>query len=146
MFWFLCIIVGIYLFFYGFYKWRRKRFIENIPTSKINSIAIGLVELYGKAELYTDLVKSPISGEDCIFYKLVLGREKGENETIYSSNLFYLNDNTGRVLINPQNAEFNFKNENMEGISSLYFTPELHKFLASINALPGVTSIWVYKI
>ena len=49
--------VGIYFFFKGF-KWlKQKKTIENIPTSKIRSIAMGLVEIFG-LELYLDSILS----------------------------------------------------------------------------------------
>lgn len=107
-------ISGIVLFFDGFRLWRRKRLIENIPTSKIRSMAMGLVELYGEAEPYFILIKAPLTGEDCVFYKYLAERleTKGKNsvwETVVNNasyhNPFYLNDDTGKALINLQHVE-----------------------------------------
>lgn len=107
-------IVGIGFFFDGFRIWRRKRLIENIPTSKIRSMAMGLVELYGEAEPYFILIKAPLTGEDCVFYKYLVERyeTKGKNSewvTVVNNasyhNPFYLNDDTGKVLINLQHVE-----------------------------------------
>lgn len=107
-------IVGIGFFFDGFRLWRRKRLIENIPTSKIRSMAMGLVELYGEAEPYFILIKAPLTGEDCVFYKYLVERYESRgkssswvtvvNNTSYH-NPFYLNDDTGKVLINLQHVE-----------------------------------------
>ncbi|MBW2968259.1 hypothetical protein KY362_07270, partial [Candidatus Woesearchaeota archaeon] len=61
---------GIYLFIKGFSWFRLKRMVENIPTSKIRSLAMGLVEIYGSVVLFEDKVlKSPFTGKDCVYYK-----------------------------------------------------------------------------
>lgn len=108
--------VGIYLFFNGFKKWRRKRFIENIPTSKIRSMAMGLVEISGEAESYQGVLKGPLSSQDCVFYKYLIERyeRRGKNSRWVKvasmasfQHPFYLNDGTDKVLIDPQDAELN---------------------------------------
>ncbi len=107
--------VGIWLFFDGFKKWRRKRLIENIPTSKIRSMAMGLVELQGKAQQWMYSIKGPLSGRDCVFYKFLVERYERRNKNSSwvkvadggsLDNLFHLDDGTGKVLINPRQAEF----------------------------------------
>lgn len=107
-------MVGIGFFFDGFRIWRRKRLIENIPTSRIRSMAMGLVELYGEAEPYFILIKAPLTGEDCVFYKYLVERYESRGKssawvTVVSNasycNPFYLNDDTGKVFINLQYVE-----------------------------------------
>ena len=39
---------GIFLFFKGLIWLKQKRLIENLPTSKIRSLAMGLVEIFGE--------------------------------------------------------------------------------------------------
>lgn len=106
--------VGIYLFFKGFIWLKQKRLIENTPTSKIRSIAMGLVEIYGSAILIKNKVlKSPLTNNDCVYYKYTVEeyRKSGKNSywaTIKSGNestLFYLQDDTGKVLVEPKQAE-----------------------------------------
>jgi hypothetical protein len=108
--------IGVWLFFDGFKKWRRKRLIENIPTSKIRSMAMGLVELQGKAAQWLYLLKGPLTGRDCVFYKFLVERyeRRGKNSSWVKvadggsyDNLFHLDDSTGKVLINPRRAEIN---------------------------------------
>jgi hypothetical protein len=41
------LLLGLYVFYRGFHHFRRKRLIENTPTSKVRSIAMGLVEIFG---------------------------------------------------------------------------------------------------
>lgn len=51
---------GIWYFFWGFKRLRRKRKIENIPTSTVRGLAIGLVELIGKAKKMSSIT-SPLT-------------------------------------------------------------------------------------
>ena len=44
----LLLIVGLYLFYNSLKNLKKKRLFENIPTSKMRSVAMGLVELKGK--------------------------------------------------------------------------------------------------
>ena len=107
---------GIWLFFDGFKKWRRKRLIENIPTSRIRSMAMGLVELQGKATQWLYSLKGPLSARDCVFYKYLIERYESHGKSNRwvkvadggsYDNLFHLADDTGKVLVNPRRAEIN---------------------------------------
>ena len=70
IFGFILTIVGIGLFVGALISFRKKRLIENVPTSKIRSIAMGLVEIYGEVIPEKDnILKSPFSQNDCIYYK-----------------------------------------------------------------------------
>ncbi|MDD5258418.1 MAG: hypothetical protein PHD29_00405 [bacterium] len=95
-------LIGIPLYFSGFKYWRRKRMIENIPGSKISSLALGFVELSGTAEYGNTALKSPYTKSDCVLYKYSDQRKKGE----YSKTPFYIQDNTGLILVDPTGAEF----------------------------------------
>ncbi len=106
--------IGIGLFIWGVISFRRKRLIENIPTSKIRSIAMGLVEIYGEVVAKKDCVlKSPFFQKPCVYYKYKIEeyRSSGKNShwaTIKKgeeSQLFYLKDETGQVLVNPKDAK-----------------------------------------
>ena len=44
----ITIIIGTGLLIQAFRLFKKKKMIENIPTSKVRSIAMGLVELNGK--------------------------------------------------------------------------------------------------
>ena len=110
---FFIVIIGAAagLFYYAaFYYFRRKRLIENTPTSKVRSLAMGLVEVFGKAQMFKKLKKSPISKKDCVYYTLevqeyVKSGKQGHWKTIKfetSNNDFYVQDETGKVLVNPK--------------------------------------------
>ncbi|MDD5258419.1 MAG: hypothetical protein PHD29_00410 [bacterium] len=121
--------IGIWLFFDGFKKWRRKRLIENIPTSKIRSMAMGLVELYGQATPWQFILKGPLTGRDCVFYKYMVERyeRRGKSSSWVKvatggsyDNLFHIDDGTGIVLINPRRAELNLDKPDFSFESGLF--------------------------
>jgi len=114
--------LGMYLFYRGFRLLARKRLIMNTPTSKIRSAAMGLVEVSGLATgPFT--TTAPLTGRPCYYYRTVAWQWKREGKNSRwvkvaeeSFHLpFYLEDNTGRVLVNPQGAEIemhcDFQNE-----------------------------------
>ena len=64
------LIGGLSLFFGGLTKINRDRLIANMPTSKIRSVAMGLVEIYGKVSKYKDTLTAPLSGKECVYCRL----------------------------------------------------------------------------
>lgn len=109
------LIFGIGLIVMGMVYSKMRRTMENIPTSKINSIAMGLVEIFGKVCKYSNkILESPFSLTDCIYYKYVIKQYKGTREGIeqwktlkeeIKNTLFCLQDETGTVLIDPKDAK-----------------------------------------
>ena len=98
------IAAGIILLIWGLISFKMKRLIENTPTSKIRSIAMGLVEIYGEVQpLKDNILKSPFSNNDCVYYKYNVKelRQTGKSShwvTIKKGEekkLFYLKDETG---------------------------------------------------
>jgi hypothetical protein len=106
--------VGGYLFYNALVWLRLKRLIENTPTSKIRSIAMGLVEVFGSVEAIDNkILKSPIANKKCLYYKYCVQEYKRENKrnrwvTIREgtdSVCFELKDETGRVTVDPNGAQ-----------------------------------------
>jgi hypothetical protein len=103
---------GVYLFYLGFRMLLRKRLIENTPSSKIRSASVGLVEVSGLANA-PYCITAPITGRDCYLYRTMAWELRGQgknsqwiktaDETWHVP--FFLDDNTGRVLVDPQGAE-----------------------------------------
>lgn len=115
--------IGFYMYFDGFKIWRKKRLIQNTPKSKIRSLALGLVELNGKAKCYKEPFKAPFSGKECVFYKYYIERYhplRISNKFVPVSFggtfdiPFYVQDETGKVLIKPEkfNIDLNVKSYN----------------------------------
>ncbi len=93
----------------GFRRLHIKRLIENTPTSKIRSIAMGRVEVHGRARRQYALV-SPMSHSACIYYRLSKYKRNHKNHWVVSSITssghvpFWLEDESGRVSVDPGSA------------------------------------------
>jgi E3 ubiquitin ligase len=122
-------LAGIYLFFRGFRVLQRRRLIRDTPTSKIRSASMGLVEVCGLAT-GPHVMKAPITNLPCYYYRSMVWQWKqaGKNKEwvkIIDESLhlpFYLDDNTGRVLVNPQGAELDIHRDFHEEYSPSLFS------------------------
>lgn len=107
----MAFLSGIPLYIAGGKLLKRKRLIEDIPTSTVRSMAAGLVELHGQA-LAPQPLKHPILDRECAFYLCQV------EEGIFSksgtrwkpigyvaSGPFYFKDEAGQVLVDPTNAD-----------------------------------------
>lgn len=108
----LGILFGIYSFLKGFHSLWFKRMIENTPTSKIRSIAMGPAEVKGKIKTFQKLLTSKLAKQKCVYYRYLVERKvrtkKGYrwdkvSETEESTH-FFLDDGTGQVLVYPKGA------------------------------------------
>jgi hypothetical protein len=105
------LVFGLALIFGGTQKYLLAQKIKNTPTSKVRSAAVGLVELFGKAKC-KEILDSPVSEERCIYWRVKgeyykPGKHGGWRD-IYnasSSLQFYLEDDTGKMLIEPKDGE-----------------------------------------
>jgi hypothetical protein len=107
---------GIFWFFKGFKIFREYRVLVDTPEVPIRSMAMGLVEIHGKAKLATEaLINSPVSGTPCLFYKVDIEKyhrdSKGNGswrhyKTDCNGQPFYLDDGSGKVLVMPYGAEY----------------------------------------
>jgi E3 Ubiquitin ligase len=123
---------GVYLFFLGFQLLQRKRLIENTPASKIRSAAIGLVEVSGLAA-GPFLIRAPITGMPCYYYRTMAWQWKQTGKSHQWVKVadesyhvpFFLEDNTGRLLIDPQGAELDIHRDFHEEFSERLFSSGL---------------------
>ena len=104
----LAAIAGPGLFLSGFRDFRLKRLIENTPTSRIRSMAMGLAEVNGVIECRS-LVTAPFSGRSCAAWNVdvsVQGRKNAWTvvHRATSGHPFFLRDETGVALVYPQGA------------------------------------------
>ncbi len=103
------------MFFKGFKYYNLKKLIEDTPTSKIRSIAMGPVEVYGKVLSIKDKVLfSPFSNAKCVYFQYWIDewRKKGKNSHGWvtvkqgmEGSPFFLKDSTGKVMTDPTKAE-----------------------------------------
>lgn len=106
--------MGALGFFRGFKIRAEKKLIENIPTSTVRGLAVGLAEVQGSAAVFQKMLQSHFTKIECVFfrYKVEEYRSSGKSGrwvTIaeYSSpELFCLEDETGKVLVDPADAEY----------------------------------------
>ncbi len=106
-------IGGLGLCIYGWMVHQRKCVITSIPTSRIRSLALGLVEIEGLAQPVEHLLSSPFSGLPCVFFSYAVEEHVGSGkrarwETIakdISEQPFFVRDTTEQVLVIPLGAE-----------------------------------------
>jgi len=104
--------VGAFLFFKGFRTFREYKVVADTPRMPIRSLAMGLAHVCGKAQS-DKLLTSPVTRTNCCFYQVKIerwesGRDGGWKHYAVDSDggKFYLQDDTGRVLIDSNEAQF----------------------------------------
>ncbi len=109
------VLAGFLMFCYSLLLLYYRRMVENTPTSKIRSFSMGMVELSGKARLYFDL-RTSATKTHCVYYRCRYYKYKKTNDgarwaltrSVSSGKIpFYIEDDTGRVLVKPEGAIFN---------------------------------------
>jgi hypothetical protein len=106
----LALFGGIYLFFTGFRDLQRLRLIENTPTARIRSMAMGLVEVNGVIEGRSTQF-SPFSNQPCAYWQVEIAVRNGRRNTwstIHrnaSGQPFFLRDETGLAMVYPKGSD-----------------------------------------
>src|SRR5690348_3073485 len=103
---------GLFSFLRGFKVYREFRVIEDTPQMPIRSIAMGLVNVRGKAQ-GEEKILSPVTHSSCYFYKVDIEKWKEEQRSAgwhhYRTDMdgvkFYLEDPSGKVLVDARGAE-----------------------------------------
>jgi E3 Ubiquitin ligase len=104
---------GLLLFYLGLRSFRKSKVVAQIPESPIRGIAWGMVRVFGRVEGDEPLT-SPITGSPCFYYRVSARKLVGEGthqrwedfKEATANRKFYINDGTARVLVDPENAEF----------------------------------------
>ena len=114
---FIFIIILVVLIF-SLITGEKNRFLKLqavLPTSKIRSMAMGLVEIEGEAELIDEPFVTPIKSKKCIGYHYTVESIKRDNDgdksytTIQDERKcrnFMLKDETGQVEVSSENLQF----------------------------------------
>ena len=115
------ILIGIICILFGFRRLGRAHLIQDTPTSKIRSMALGLVELYTNISR-ANYIRTPFAQVDCVYYEYTIQEYQedtrrdsdGEIEVDYEWKTiergkryvdFYVSDDTGEVLVDPTHAD-----------------------------------------
>ncbi len=154
---------GIYMFFEGFRVYREYRVLADTPEMPIRSIPMGLVEIHGKPRPVEEgkLLTSPVTRTACVFYKVDIEKwevdDKGKGswsdvKSVANGYNFYLEDSTGKVLVDAHHAEYDLgQTGQRETSSSDVMTPgvsssgdDLGSYVA--RNCPGESSSGKYRL
>jgi hypothetical protein len=100
---------GPWLFMRAFRDLRTRRLIENTPTARIRSMAMGLVEIDGEVVPRSEH-QAPFSGRPCAYWQVdIATRGRNNSWSIVhreaSGSPFFVRDPTGLALVYPQGAD-----------------------------------------
>jgi Ca2+/Na+ antiporter len=109
----LVFLVGVVLFIVGFRSYREYRIMADTPQIPVRSVPMGLVHVQGKSTDGAPLT-SPLTRVPCYYYEVKVekrvkrdNREEWESAGTEKAEVpFYLEDTTGKILVNPQHAEY----------------------------------------
>jgi hypothetical protein len=102
--------LGVVLFFRGLRVFRKSLIVADTPMIPIRSVAMGLTQVHGHAGGDTPF-PSPVSGTACYAFRVKIERYAGRNgwkhhRTDQNGRRFYLKDDSGRIHVEPREAEF----------------------------------------
>ena len=100
------LVPGIGFFGFKLFQFEKGRTFQNIPTSKMRSVAMGLSEVKGEVASINDLT-DPIFNKPCVYYNIEIKeyRKRGKKSRLVpihtkeESQSFYLSDDTGSIFI-----------------------------------------------
>lgn len=122
--------VGLLLVYNGFNKWKQMRLIQDTPTEKVRSVAVGRTELSGTGKPIDDIgtFEQPFTDGECLVatYKIEEWEEDHDHDddsasdghwsTVKSGTLtnpFALDDGTGQMRIEPEaDATYDISSKN----------------------------------
>ena len=120
---------GLGLFFYGFRLLQRRRLILDTPFSKIRSASMGMVEVSGLAVGPYTMI-APITAHPCYYYRTLVWeyKQSGKNkewvqvagECMHVP--FFVDDNTGRLLVDPRGANLDLHCDFKEQFNGSFFS------------------------
>jgi hypothetical protein len=151
---------GVWIFFKGFRVFREFKIVADTPCMPIRSIPMGLVQVRGRA-LADHLIPSPITHTPCCFYQVKIEHyETGEQggwkhyRTDLDGAKFYVQDQTGKVLVDSYSAEYDLPEGPPRVVDSAQIAPlmgtgasdeELLQYVqrAGANALAAKMEHWL---
>ena len=120
---------GIYLFLHGFRLLGRRRLILDTPASKIRSASMGMVEISGLAVGPYTMI-APVTARPCYYFRTIVWewKQRGKSrewvkvaaECMHVP--FFVDDNTGRVMVDPRGAELELHRDFQQEFCDSFFT------------------------
>ena len=128
----LCAIgfgVGITIFFYGFRLLQRRRLVLDTALSKIRSASMGIVEVSGLAVGPYTMI-APITARPCYYYRTLVWEWKQSGKNKQWAKIagecmhvpFFVDDNTGRLLIDPRGADLDLHRDFEQEFCDSFFS------------------------
>lgn len=139
---------GLYWFVRSFHDRRVQRLVEDTPTARIRSMAMGMVELNGVASARSTTI-APFSGKACVYWEVDISTRSGNKRRTtwsvvhrkQSGNPFYLSDGTGVALVYPRGAECRLPFGVEETTGGLFALPECYGEYMKREQL-GMAMVW----
>jgi hypothetical protein len=151
---------GVWIFFKGFRVFREFKIVADTPCMPVRSIPMGLVQVRGQA-LSDQLIPSPVTHTPCCFYQVKIEHyETGEHggwkhyRTDMDGAKFYLQDQTGKVLVDSYSAEYDLPESPPRVVDGAHIAPlmgtgasdqELLQYVekAGVNRLAATMEHWL---
>jgi hypothetical protein len=122
---------------------QRRHLLLNTPVSRIRSASLGLVEFSGLA-VGPHTVIAPITERACYYFRTIVWEWKREGRSSKWVKVaaecmhvpFFLDDNTGKVMVDPCGAELDLHRDFQQEFCDGFFTmkeeapPNVHSFLS----------------
>lgn len=110
---------GVFGFYKGFERLRRRQLIVNTPTSKVRSLAVGDVEVKGQARPVDEPITSPLTHTSACIYELEVQEEHEDDDgsdwvTVVEMREevpFVVDDGTGKVRVQVSEADLDVERE-----------------------------------
>lgn len=103
--------------------WRRKWLMADLPTSDAAHVFVGMNEVVGRAQPVDQPIVAPYSASECVWYRSILEKEEKNSNNNSSWKTvsdeksevpFYVEDDTGKVLIRPKGASVDPRHRNRD--------------------------------
>lgn len=132
--------LGWVLIYAGVNQYRTKMLIEDTPTSTARAISLGMAELEGSPEPFEGDYEAPFSKDEVVLYRYHVDKWRQDNDSANDGDWlpvevgtkpsrFYLDDGTGRVLVDPAEAEIDLRRETYELEAGESTPEEVQSFL-----------------
>lgn len=120
---------GVYIFIQGFRLLQRRHLILDTPVSRIRSASLGLVELSGLA-VGPFTLTAPVTARPSYYYRTLVWewKQSGKNKRWVKVAAecmhvpFFLDDNTGKVMVDPRGADLDLHRDFQEEFCDSFFT------------------------
>jgi hypothetical protein len=143
------LVAGASCLYLAWRRFRRREFVRDTPTSTVRSIAVGTVEITGEATPAGDPARGPLSDREACIAELAVQEVRTDGDghpswetvlTVREDVAFHVDDGTGRVLVDPTEADLATEVEQETEVTSSQAPPErLERWAkrADLDARPG---------